>query len=173
MIADQNPDESPEKVDGIGLRFDLKLCRTYGALFLFNPFPALAASAREARLGPHWANLLSRLRRLDYRRVLQRRRCLSTRLLRQIKLVRAFAILLFTRNSADRHTKKRCVIYAGLRETATESIPHRSVSPRLDLGVRDGTSKGVRVWNESPRSHHNKTTRGFRGHCAAACGARR
>jgi hypothetical protein len=34
-----------------------RLCRTYGALFLFNPFPALTPSAREARLGPHWANL--------------------------------------------------------------------------------------------------------------------
>src|SRR6266853_666814 len=35
--------------------FILRMCRTYGALFLFDPFPALAPSARQARLGPCWA----------------------------------------------------------------------------------------------------------------------
>jgi len=44
------------------------LCRAYGALSLFNPFPALAPSARKTRLGPRFANLSSRLRRLDRRR---------------------------------------------------------------------------------------------------------
>jgi len=38
------------------------------ALCLSLTFPALTPSAREARLGPHWANLWSRLRRLDSRR---------------------------------------------------------------------------------------------------------
>lgn len=55
----------------------LRMCRTYGARFLSNPFPALTPSARQARLGPHWANLWSRLRRLDWWARLRHRRTIS------------------------------------------------------------------------------------------------
>lgn len=33
----------------------------------------------------------------------------------------------------------------GYREAAAEQVPHHAVSPRLDLGIRDGMSRGVSV----------------------------
>gem|GEM_PF-3453201 len=53
------------KVDGIELRCDLKLCRTYGARVLFSSYTPFRLRVRSA-LG--WANLSSRLWRLDVRR---------------------------------------------------------------------------------------------------------
>lgn len=44
------------------------------ALCFLEPFPALAHSARDARLGQHWANLWSRLPALGWPTLLQRRR---------------------------------------------------------------------------------------------------
>ena len=37
------------------------------------------------------------------------------------------------------------MVVLGYREAAAEPILHRSVSPRLDLGIQDGMSRGIGV----------------------------